>query len=392
MKERNLFLLPLLLCTSLGFAAENSMPPFESSVSPIPAATQEIMKKYTWKPNCPVPLSDLAEVKLSYWGFDHKAHQGILVVNKVLANEVVSIFKALYYHQFPIERMEPMEKFKGDDDAAMQVNNTSAFNCRPVTGQPGVFSQHSYGRAIDINTMINPYVKGNQVLPESGRKYVDRTQYAPGKITKNSFIYAEFTKYDWDWGGNWRDLQDYQHFEKRANHEKRNIYGYPTKKLTTTAIAEPLQSQKIPCSASDLSFSVDYKNGYFNGMSHSGALLVLHNKGSKDCSIAARPIVGFEDAQQTSLSISWQPPEGMHPGPVLLPIIVPKNAWVTSEIRWVSSPVFDKNKCLSPAFITVSLGNDLLRSPFNGNLCGPADKNPTYTLTLFKNDRTYSPP
>ncbi len=158
--------------------------------------------------------------------------------------------------------------------------------------------------------------------------------------------------------------------------------------MTTVASAARLPSKANPCAVSDLSFSVDYKNGYFNGMSHSGALLVLHNKGSQACAIAARPIVGFEDARHVPLPISWQSPKGMYPGPVLLPVVVPKNAEVTSQIRWVSSEVFDKNKCISPVFITLSIKNDLLRSPFTGNLCGPADKHPTYTLTLFKYDST----
>lgn len=201
------------------------VPVFKSHVSPIPDATQKIMRQYTWRENCPVPLSDLAEVTLSYWGFDHKPHQGVLIVDKTLANEVVDIFKAAYYHQFPIERMELVEQFQGDDNAAMAVNDTSAFNCRAVTGKPGIFSQHSYGRAIDINTLINPYVKGDKILPPGGKPYVDRLVYAPGKITKDSVIYKEFTKRGWEWGGNLHDLQDYQHFQKRAEDEKRKANG-----------------------------------------------------------------------------------------------------------------------------------------------------------------------
>lgn len=220
-----LLLIWLIVFSTCSDTLKNAIPKFESSVSAISAKTQKIMEKYTWRPGCPVPLNDLAEVKVSYWGFDQKAHQGILIVNKSLAAEVISIFEAAYYHQFPIERMEPMDTFKGNDDAAMAVNNTSAFNCRAVTGKPGVFSQHSYGRAIDINTLINPYVKGEQVLPPGGKKYMDRAKNYPGKITKDGFIYNEFTKRGWDWGGNWHDLQDYQHFEKRANNEKRDVNG-----------------------------------------------------------------------------------------------------------------------------------------------------------------------
>jgi hypothetical protein len=216
MKIRFSLLLPLLLNSSLSFSNvfENGMPKFESSITSIPAETQTNMQKYTWKTNCPVPLNDLSEVNLSYWGFDGKVHQGVLIVNKALAAEVVSIFKVIYYHKFPIERMELMDKFKGDDNAAMAANNTSAFNCRAVTGQPGVFSKHSYGRAIDINTLINPYVNGSTIEPISGKKYADRTKSYPGTISKNSIVYKEFIKHGWQWGGDWHDLKDYQHFEK----------------------------------------------------------------------------------------------------------------------------------------------------------------------------------
>ena len=122
--------------------------------------------------------------------------------------------------------MRPMGAFNDDDEAAMAANNTSSFNCREVTGQPGVYSQHSYGRAIDINPLINPYVKETLVLPANGSQFVDRDISYPGKITKDSLIYREFVKHGWDWGGSWYDVQDYQHFEKRANGERRNPYGY----------------------------------------------------------------------------------------------------------------------------------------------------------------------
>lgn len=152
---------------------------------------------------------------------------------------------------------------------------------------------------------------------------------------------------------------------------------------TTTALAGHAPSEVAPCYASDVSFSVDYKNGYFDGMSHSGALIVLYNKGSQACSVPARPIVGFEDAKHIALPASRQLPT-RQPGTALSSIMIQKNTSITSQIRWVSSEVFDNSKCISPAFITLSVGNELLRSRFKGNLCGPADKNPTYTLTLFK--------
>lgn len=194
----------------------------------------EIYKKMNpsaWPPGYPVSISELAYIKLRYWGFDHKEHTGVLIVNKTLAQDILEIFTELYKNKFPIEKMRPIYEFNNSDDESMAENNTSAFNCREVTGQPGIFSQHSYGRAVDINPKINPYVKNNSVLPENGREHADRSKYENGKITRESLIYTLFTERGWDWGGNWNDLQDFQHFEKRPNGEKRNPNGYSLSKI-----------------------------------------------------------------------------------------------------------------------------------------------------------------
>lgn len=187
---------------------------FHYQISAIPPAIVTEMQKYTWRSGCPVPLSDLAYIRLNYWGFDHKPHMGNLIVHKKLAEEVVTIFAELYQNKFPIERMDLMDVFKGDDDAACAANNTSAFNCRAKTGQPGVFSLHSYGVAIDINPLQNPYVKDGKVLDKNAEKYIDRTYVAPGMILANDPTYQAFISKGWQWGGNWTSLKDYQHFEK----------------------------------------------------------------------------------------------------------------------------------------------------------------------------------
>ncbi|WP_133128259.1 M15 family metallopeptidase [Legionella nagasakiensis] len=229
MKIRYLLLLLFFLFSDFVFTKTSEKireSHFKSSIKSITTSTKMQMMKSTWNSHCPVSLNDLREVELTYWGFDDKSHQGILIVHKELAKEIVAIFRMLYVHKFPIQRMELMDVYYGDDVAAMMANNTSAFSCREVTGQPGVFSQHSYGRAIDINPLINPYVKGEQVLPIAGKPFMARNKTHRGKITKNSIIYNEFIKYGWDWGGDWFDVQDYQHFEKRAHNQKRNRYGY----------------------------------------------------------------------------------------------------------------------------------------------------------------------
>jgi hypothetical protein len=214
----------MLIC-SFATDAENA-PVFKSTIHSIPKNIAASMRQYTWHPGCPVPIEQLAYIKLNYWGFDQQSHTGSLIVNKVLAKEVVAIFKSLYEHHFPIQRMELMDTFKGDDNASMAANNTSAFNCREVTQRPGEYSQHSYGRAIDINPLLNPYVKSNEILPASAAIYATRDKPLPGKIIKGDHVYQEFKKYGWDWAGDWLDVQDYQHFEKRAHGEKRNPHGY----------------------------------------------------------------------------------------------------------------------------------------------------------------------
>ncbi len=191
-------------------------PKFRSSITPIPTKVQQQMRRYTWKDDCPVPMKDLAYVKMSYWGYDNKAHHGVLIVHENLAPQVVAIFQQLYQQRFPIKKMKPMYLYKGNDKAAMRNNDTSAFNCRRQTDFPKLFSPHSYGGAIDINPLINPYDNKGDISPPQGKKYLDRDKPYPGKITNGSSIVNVFAKYGWSWGGNWdkRDIKDYQHFEK----------------------------------------------------------------------------------------------------------------------------------------------------------------------------------
>ncbi|KTC73793.1 hypothetical protein Lbir_1055 [Legionella birminghamensis] len=221
---------PLVFFLSLAIFLSNLVQAntYKSSIKPIPQSIQKKMKQYTWHPGCPVPINQLVLVTLPYWGFDQKTHFGQLIVHQEIAAEVLSIFNTLYKEKYPIQQMRLMEDFEGNDELAMQANNTSSFNCREVTNQPGIFSQHSYGRAIDINPLINPYVKAGIILPQQAAPFADRAQPYPGKITINTPFYQLFKLRDWDWGGSWFDLQDYQHFEKRANGEKRNPYGYFT--------------------------------------------------------------------------------------------------------------------------------------------------------------------
>jgi hypothetical protein len=172
------------------------------------------MVQKSWHPGCPVPPAELRALTVTYWDFDSHKKTGVLIVNQEIADETAGLFKKLYDHHFLIEKVSPVDTYGADDDASMAANNTSAFNCRDTTGRPGVFSNHSWGRAIDINPLTNPYVKGNTVLPPAGRAYLDRTQEHKGSILADGYAVKIFEEAGWTWGGRWKDHQDYQHFEK----------------------------------------------------------------------------------------------------------------------------------------------------------------------------------
>lgn len=219
-----------------------------------PTVADEMRLKRSWREGCPIPISDLRYLVLSHWGFDGTAKVGEMVVHRKLALSVVRAFGGLYTTRFPIERMELIDKYDGSDDRSMAANNTSAFNCRDVTGKIGVWSKHSYGGAIDINPVQNPYISPRSdvlmgmgwdgyenkgeflrrmgydapspafafctarpadclVLPGIGARYSDRSLEVPGLIKTGSIQIGFFTERGFDWGGSWQHLLDYQHFE-----------------------------------------------------------------------------------------------------------------------------------------------------------------------------------
>ncbi len=162
----------------------------------------------SWRPGCPVPLADLRLLEVNHWGFDGQPHRGELVVHADVAEDVVSVFEALFEARFPIAQVRLVDEFGGDDDRSMAANNTSGFNCRPVEGTSR-WSMHAYGRAIDVNPVENPYVRGEHVSPPAGRAYVERTRYRPGMILARGVLVRAFETVGWKWGGRFRD---YQHF------------------------------------------------------------------------------------------------------------------------------------------------------------------------------------
>jgi hypothetical protein len=166
---------------------------------------------------CTIPYDELRYVKVLHWGFDGQVHEGELIVNKAIAEDIVEIFKELYELKYPIERMVLVDEYDADDNKSMAANNTSAFNYRVVDGT-NKLSLHSYGLAIDINPLYNPYVRtidGKMVVtPSNGEKYKDRTLDCKYYIDTEDPAYKAFIKRGFTWGGEWKNQKDYQHFQK----------------------------------------------------------------------------------------------------------------------------------------------------------------------------------
>ena len=183
---------------------------FRSTVKDIDAATATRMAT-SWRAGCPVGLEDLRYVTVSHWGFDGQVHDGELVLHADVADAIVTVFAALFEARFPLEQVRLVDDFAGDDDRSMAANNTSAFNCRQATGSSR-WSEHAYGKAIDLNPIQNPFVTARgTVLPPEGAPYADR-HAAPGVIQAGDAVVAAFGSIGWTWGGTWTSGKDYQHF------------------------------------------------------------------------------------------------------------------------------------------------------------------------------------
>lgn len=150
---------------------------------------------------------DLVSVK--YYGFDGKLHQGQIIVNKEIAKDIVDIFKVIEKTKFPVEKVVPIVEYNWSDEKSMNDNNTSSFNYRFISGSR-ILSMHANGLAIDINPKQNPYVKNGTSIP-AGSEYKLKNM---GTIEPDSEIVKVFKEKGWTWGGDWKSLKDYQHFQK----------------------------------------------------------------------------------------------------------------------------------------------------------------------------------
>lgn len=176
------------------------------------------MQGVSFRKNPYITREDLRYVKVLHYDRDGNIYIGELVCNKKIAQDLVDIFYKLYQARYPIHKMVLIDNYDAIDEKSMRDNNTSCFCYRQVAGSSKL-SAHSRGMAVDVNTLYNPYYKRlksgkEKIQPSNAREYVNRQNKFPYKIDKNDLCYKLFIQYGFKWGGAWRSLKDYQHFEK----------------------------------------------------------------------------------------------------------------------------------------------------------------------------------
>ena len=226
---------PLLLTPWLLLAG------YHATVSPItPAIKQRMVRGHSWHRGCPVGLDDLRYLRMTYRGFDGRDHTGEMIVHRNVADEVTAIFGELYRSGYPIKAMKLVSTYGGNDTVSINHDNTSAFNCRAVTGGTK-WSNHSYGTAIDINPLENPYVSRSGRIAHRESYAYDRrhrTHHGPhprSVILPGDPIVRSFKRRGWRWGGDWRSVKDYQHFDKPGAQRSRRTKQQKHRRKTSAS-------------------------------------------------------------------------------------------------------------------------------------------------------------
>src|SRR3954454_5940428 len=195
-----------------------SLTGFHVDAKPLTSAVGSELRARAWHSGCPVPLSGLRLLTGTYWGFDHHAHRGQLVVNKSAVEPLSRVFRQLYKLRFPIRHMHLANMYGPPKSRPTDGDISGSFECRQAVPSPcnggrvsGHWSNHAYGLAIDVNPRENPYVGCGATYNKTSRVYLDRGHLRRGMITPA--ILRIFESVGWGWGGSWTgDTKDYMHF------------------------------------------------------------------------------------------------------------------------------------------------------------------------------------
>ena len=184
------------------------------------SVTEELKERInglSYKKDCTVPYEELRYLAVHYYDFDDKEQIGEIVCNKAIAQDLIEIFHELYTEKYQIDKIRLVDEYDADDDRSCADNNTSCFNYRTVPGKTKL-SNHARGLAIDINPFQNPYITypdgKEHISPEGSEAYADRSKKLSHMIDEKDLCYQLFAAHGFTWGGHWKSVKDYQHFEK----------------------------------------------------------------------------------------------------------------------------------------------------------------------------------
>ena len=212
--KKTILLLSTLFTTSL-------LAQFNANISEItPDIKERMIKGDSWRKGCPVSLQNLRYLQMTHLNFEGQTSMGEMIVHKDVADEVVFMFEDLYKMNYAINKMHLVSDYDANDWQSIENDNTSAFNCRRATGKK-TWSKHSYGKAIDINPIANPYISKTGYISHKAsykykkRRHIDINNLADrAMLLKNDPATKLFKSYGWKWGGDWTRVKDYQHFSK----------------------------------------------------------------------------------------------------------------------------------------------------------------------------------
>ena len=170
----------------------------------------------SYKTDCTTARRDLRYLKIPYIDFSGKAKTGELICNHHIASALAEIFDSLYSAKYQIEKIRLVDEYDACDELSMSDNNSSCFNFRFIS-YTNIPSKHGLGLAVDINPLYNPYVKKIDgvlsIEPANASPYVDRSRIFPHKIEEGDLCLSLFRNFGFEWGGDWTNSKDYQHFE-----------------------------------------------------------------------------------------------------------------------------------------------------------------------------------
>jgi hypothetical protein len=198
-----------------------ALPPFQAAIRPLAPAQRAQLQARFWHAGCPVPLSDLRLLTVSYWDFGRQRQTGELVVNRRAAPPLAKVFRQLYRLRFPIRHLRFVDAYGPKRSQPADGDISGSFECRRAVPSPcgsgtGNWSQHAFGLAVDLNPIENPYTGCGRTREPKSLTYLNRSRLRRGMVTPA--VVRAFRSVGWGWGGSWAgSTKDYMHFSSTGH-------------------------------------------------------------------------------------------------------------------------------------------------------------------------------